>query len=82
MVEADFRAEMRRIDLPTLTVHGDRDRSMPLELTASLPPTSSPAQGFLVYPGERHGLMFAHMDELHADLLAFMCERRASAAAA
>ena len=31
MVEADFRAEMSGIDVPTLIVHGDRDRSMPVE---------------------------------------------------
>ena len=33
MVEEDFRAEMRRIAVPTLLIHGDRDRSAPIELT-------------------------------------------------
>jgi pimeloyl-ACP methyl ester carboxylesterase len=64
MVEADFRAEMRRIDVPTLIVHGDRDRSTPLELTGK--PSAD------LIPGSR----------LHADLLAFMRERQARAAAA
>ena len=34
MVEEDFRAEMRKIRVPTLIIHGDRDRSAPIELTA------------------------------------------------
>ena len=33
MVAEDFRAEMRRIEVPTLIVHGERDRSAPIELT-------------------------------------------------
>ena len=47
MVEEDFRAEMRRIDVPSLIVHGDRDRSMPVELTGKPRPSSSRAQGSL-----------------------------------
>ena len=46
MVQADFRAEMRSIDLPTLIIHGDRDRSAPIELTgkpsADLVPLRAP----------------------------------------
>jgi non-heme chloroperoxidase len=82
MVEADFRAEMRRIDVPTLIVYGDRDRSMPLELTARPSAELIPGSRLLVYPGAPHGLMFTHMGELHADLVAFMREREARSAAA
>jgi non-heme chloroperoxidase len=82
MVEADFRAEMRRIDVPTLIVHGDRDRSMPVELTGQPSAELIPGSRLLVYPGAPHGLMFTHMEELHADLLAFMRERDTRSAAA
>jgi non-heme chloroperoxidase len=77
MAQADFRAEMRRIDVPTLIVHGDRDRSMPLELTGQPSADLIPGSRLLVYPGAPHGLMFTHMDELHADLVGFMRERAA-----
>jgi hypothetical protein len=46
MVEGDFRAELRRLDLPTLIIHGDVDTSAPLELTAR--PTAA------LVPGSRH----------------------------
>jgi non-heme chloroperoxidase len=82
MVEADFRAEMRGIDVPTLIVHGDRDRSMPVELTGKPSAELIPDCRLLVYPGAPHGLMFTHMGELNADLVAFMRERERRAAAA
>ncbi len=41
-----------------------------------------PGSRLLVYPGAPHGLMFTHMGELHADLVAFMREREARSAAA
>ena len=82
MVEADFRAEMRGIDVPTLIVQGDRDRSTPLELTGKPSAEFIPGSRLLVYPGAPHGLMFTHMDELHAGILGFMREGEARSAAA
>jgi pimeloyl-ACP methyl ester carboxylesterase len=74
MVEEDFRAEMRRIEIPTLLVHGDRDRSAPIELTANPSAELIPRCRLLVYEGAPHGLMFTHMDRLHADILRFARE--------
>jgi non-heme chloroperoxidase len=72
MAEADFRAEMRRIDVPTLVIHGDRDRSAPLELTGRPSAELVPGSRLIIYPGAPHGLMFTHMDQLNADILKFM----------
>ncbi|HEV8389007.1 MAG TPA: alpha/beta hydrolase [Dongiaceae bacterium] len=74
MVEEDFRAEMRRIDVPALLIHGDRDRSAPIELTGKPSAQIIPGCRFLVYEGAPHGLMFTHMDRLHADILQFVRE--------
>ncbi|PMS20842.1 alpha/beta hydrolase [Trinickia dabaoshanensis] len=72
LVEADFREEMRRIDVPTLIVHGDRDRSVPLE-TGGLPSVELIRGARLkVYPGAPHGLLYTHMDQLHADIWDFV----------
>lgn len=74
MAEEDFRDEMRRIHVPALITHGDRDRSMPLEITGK-PSAELLRNGrLLVYEGAPHGLMFTHMDRLHADLLRFIRE--------
>lgn len=78
MVEEDFRAEMRRIDVPTLIVQGDRDRSAPVELTGKPSAGLIPGCRFLIYEGAPHGLMFTHMDQLHADILRFVRETRST----
>jgi non-heme chloroperoxidase len=79
MVGEDFRSEMRRIDVPTLIVHGDRDRSAPIELTGKPSAELIPGCRLLVYEGAPHGLMFTHMDRLHADILRFVRETRSAA---
>jgi non-heme chloroperoxidase len=71
MVEEDFRAEMRRIEIPALLIHGDRDRSAPIELTGKPSAELIPRCRFLIYEGAPHGLMYTHMDRLHADILRF-----------
>lgn len=76
MAEADFRAEMRRIDIPCLVIHGDRDRSMPIEITGR-PSVELLRNGrLLVYEGAPHGLMFTHGERLHADVLRFIRDGR------
>jgi pimeloyl-ACP methyl ester carboxylesterase len=76
LVEADFRAEMRDIEVPTMIVHGDRDCSVPLEV-GGLPTAELIAGSTLkVYPGAPHGLLYTHMEALHADMWAFMRRTR------
>jgi non-heme chloroperoxidase len=74
MVEADFRAEMRRIEIPALLIHGDRDRSAPLERTGQPSAELLPNCRLLVYPGAPHGLMYTHTERLHGDILRFIHE--------
>jgi non-heme chloroperoxidase len=76
MVEADFRDEMQKIVVPTLIVHGDRDRSAPIEVTGIPSADLISGSRFLTYKGAPHGLMYTHMDQLHADILQFMRETR------
>jgi non-heme chloroperoxidase len=74
---ADFRSELPKIKVRTLIIHGDRDVSAPIEITARATAALIPGSEFKVYEGGTHGLMFTHMGRLNADLAAF-----ASAAAA
>jgi pimeloyl-ACP methyl ester carboxylesterase len=74
MVEEDFRAEMQKIEVPVLLIHGDRDRSAPIELTGKPSARLIPGCRFLIYEGAPHGLMYTHMDRLHADIAQFLAE--------
>ncbi len=73
-LETDFRDELTRLNVPTLIVHGDKDVSAPLDLTARRTAQLIPGSRLVVYEGAPHGLMFTHMDRLNTDLLAFMRE--------
>jgi pimeloyl-ACP methyl ester carboxylesterase len=71
MSETDFRAELRRMPVPTLVVHGTADHSVPVEfgrLTASLLPHGRIEE----YEGAPHGLPITHGERLLRDLVAFM----------
>jgi pimeloyl-ACP methyl ester carboxylesterase len=72
MADEDFRDELRQLRLPVLIIHGDRDRSAPLEITGRPTAALLPDCRLEVYEGAPHGLMFTHMDRLHADLLRFI----------
>jgi pimeloyl-ACP methyl ester carboxylesterase len=74
LVNEDFRPEMRGIEIPVLLIHGDRDRSAPLELTARRSARILPNCRLLVYEGAPHGLIYTHMERLHRDMLQFIAE--------
>jgi non-heme chloroperoxidase len=67
----DFRAELRKISLPTLLIHGDIDASTPIEKTARKTVPLIPGCRLKVYEGAAHGLTVTHAEQLNADLLAF-----------
>jgi non-heme chloroperoxidase len=69
--EVDYTEDLRKIDVPTLVIHGDDDQIVPIghagELTAEIVPNAT----LKVYEGAPHGLAATHQDKLNADLLAF-----------
>ena len=67
----DFRAEMRKITVPTLIVHGDRDAQAPIEICGRQSAQLVPDARFIVYENAAHGLFVTHAQRLTADLLAF-----------
>ena len=68
---ADFREELPKITVPTLIIHGDRDVSAPLDLTARRTADLMPGATLRVYEGAPHGLFVTHIDRLNRDLLDF-----------
>ena len=72
MTETDFRPDLARLNVPTLIVHGDLDTSAPLELTARRTHQLVAGSTLKIYAGAAHGLPFTHMEQLNADLVAFV----------
>jgi pimeloyl-ACP methyl ester carboxylesterase len=72
LVQADVRADLARIDRPTLVLHGDKDASAPLEITGRRFAAGVKGAELKVYPGAPHGLFVTHMEQVNRDLEAFL----------
>jgi non-heme chloroperoxidase len=68
----DFRAELTRLELPTLIIHGDRDVSAPVELTGARTAELMPTAEFRLYEHAPHGLVVTHPRQFEADLVDFI----------
>ncbi|MFC9243898.1 alpha/beta fold hydrolase [Streptomyces sp. NPDC057136] len=68
----DFRADLPRIDVPTLIIHGDADRTLPVEATAIPLAQRITGAQLTIVPGGPHGLIWTHADEVNTALLAFL----------
>lgn len=68
----DFRADLEKIDVPTLVVHGDDDQIVPIDAAGRASAERIAAARLIVYPGAPHGLTDTHKDRLNQDLLDFL----------
>ncbi len=69
--ETDFTEDLKRIDVPTLIVHGDDDQIVPIAASALLSAKLVKNSTLKVYKGGSHSLGDTAKDQLNADLLAF-----------
>ena len=70
--ETDFTQDLKKIDVPTLIVHGDDDQIVPLAASGLLSSTMVNGSALKVYEGAPHGLIDTHKDRLNAELLQFV----------
>ena len=69
--ETDLTEDLKKIDVPTLIVHGDDDQIVPIGASALLSAKIVKQATLKIYEGAPHGLAGTHKDRLNADLLAF-----------
>ena len=70
--ETDFTEDLKKIDVPTLIIHGDDDQIVPIGASAHQSVKLIPNATLKVYPGGSHGLTLTQQDQFNADLLAFI----------
>lgn len=70
--ETDFTGDLKKIDVPTLIIHGDDDQMVPINDSALLSAALVKGSTLKVYPGAPHGLCSTHKNQVNADLLAFI----------
>jgi non-heme chloroperoxidase len=69
---SDFREDLKKIDVPTLVIHGDDDQIVPIDVSGRLTVEQIPDATLKVYEGAPHGISTTHKDKFNADLLAFL----------
>jgi non-heme chloroperoxidase len=70
--ETDFTEDLRKIDVPTLIIHGDDDQIVPIADSALLSAKLIKNARLEVYTGAPHGLCSTLKDRVNADLLEFI----------
>jgi len=68
----DFRNEMKSVNVPTLIIHGDEDKNVPIDATGKESARAIRDNTFIVYEGAPHGLFYTERKKLNADLVNFL----------
>ncbi len=70
--EVDYTGDLKKIDKPTLVIHGDDDQIVPIKAAGEKTAKIVKGAQFKVYPGSPHGLAQTESDKFNADVLAFI----------
>jgi non-heme chloroperoxidase len=72
--ETDFTNDLKKINVPTLIIHGDDDQIVPIDASALASSKIIKGSHFKIYPGAPHGLCVTHKEHVNEDLLDFFKE--------
>ena len=68
----DFRNDLPRIDVPTLVIHGDADRILPIAATGIRTHKAVKGARLVVVEGGPHGLTWTHAEKVNRELVDFL----------
>ncbi|MDX6312452.1 MAG: non-heme chloroperoxidase, partial [Streptomyces sp.] len=66
------RADVPKIDIPTLLLHGNADRILPIEATANRLPALVKDLTFVTVDGGPHNIAWTHPDVVNPALIDFL----------
>ena len=68
----DFRQDVPKINVPVLIIHGDEDKTVPIDATGAETAKLIPGAKYIVYEGAPHGLWYTEKSRLNMDLTDFI----------
>jgi non-heme chloroperoxidase len=77
----DFRANLARIDIPTLVIHGDADRIVPLSAAGQKTAKLVKGARLVTIKDGPHAVNWTHAEEVNAELVSFLGKGAAKQAA-
>jgi non-heme chloroperoxidase len=78
--ETDLTEDLKKIDVPTLILHGDDDQIVPIADSALLSAKLVKGAVLKVIPGAPHGMCSTLKDQVNEELLAFFRQSKGAAA--
>lgn len=78
--ETDFTDDLKKIDVPTLVLHGGDDQIVPIADSSMLTAKLVKGATLKVIPGGPHGMCSTLKDQINAELLAFFGQSKEAAA--
>jgi non-heme chloroperoxidase len=72
IARTDFRADLRKLTVPTLILHGDADVNIPLEVSSMRAHAAIAGSELVVIEGAHHGLTLTHAERFNRVLLDFL----------
>lgn len=79
--ETDFTEDLKKIDVPTLILHGDDDQIVPIADSALLSSKIVKGATLKVIAGAPHGMCSTHKQLINEELLTFIGQNKKAAAA-
>lgn len=67
----DFRDDLAKVSVPTIIIHGDADKTVPIEASAERTAKMIPHAEYAVLAGAPHGLFYTHKEDFNKILIDF-----------
>ncbi|SEJ19155.1 Pimeloyl-ACP methyl ester carboxylesterase [Dyadobacter sp. SG02] len=68
----DFRNEISLLDVPVLIIHGEDDKTVPINVSSERTSEMLPGAEYIVYESAPHGLFVTHKERLNENLIQFI----------
>jgi non-heme chloroperoxidase len=68
----DFRKDLARIDVPTLVIHGDADRIVPIQAAGARTAKLVPGARLVAVKDGPHAVTWTHAEEVNSELVKFL----------
>ena len=69
---SDFREDLKTIQVPTLIIHGDADKTVPIQASSDRTAKAIRHATYIRYGGAPHGLFYTERERLNQDLIQFI----------
>jgi pimeloyl-ACP methyl ester carboxylesterase len=74
----DFRKDLQSINVPTLVIHGNADRILPIAATGKRTHELIKGSKLVVVEGGPHGITWTHSEQVNQGLMEFLGEKKAA----